>query len=256
MTDYTTLSLIALTDAYNTMVETAKPLGLVVPRLKRFKDRGVGLRRCLAMEAQLESHKGSTPKAPKPVTPLGLPEQKPFEEGIPEILKVANRKPLTPEQKEKYEEAKKTANEEASTVDPAITAAIKAGRIPPSILKDPLAQAEFLAVNAAKAAETTARLNGLIKAAKAAKVGGKASTGGTPGRKRLTIPEEGVIKVLLKENPHREGTYRHRIFKLYFNGMTVKGAYKAGMNQGDLMWAVVEGRIEIWVGKTKWIKGV
>lgn len=96
-----------------------------------------------------------------------------------------------------------------------------------------------------------------VKPAKKAAVG-KATERKPPGKAASDNAQKGVgrgraaryvdgakIKVLLKENPHREGTKRYGIFEKYRNGMTVGEAVKAGINAGDLVWAVKEGRIEI-----------
>lgn len=75
------------------------------------------------------------------------------------------------------------------------------------------------------------------KAAKAAKAkpAAKPKTAKAPaakngvGRGRSPMyPETGVIKVLVKENPHREGTIRDKAFKKVKSGMTVAEAIKAG----------------------------
>lgn len=68
-----------------------------------------------------------------------------------------------------------------------------------------------------------------VKAApkKAAPAKAKAANGAGRGRTPLH-PDTGVIKVLAKENPHREGTIRDKAFKKVKTGMTVAEAVKAG----------------------------
>lgn len=54
-----------------------------------------------------------------------------------------------------------------------------------------------------------------------------AAAKGDRGRKPL-FPDDGKIKVLVKDNPHRDGTVRDKAFKKVKSGMTVAEAVKAG----------------------------
>lgn len=72
----------------------------------------------------------------------------------------------------------------------------------------------------------------------------KKATNGSAG-KRSRLDPEATIKILAKENPHREGSSRYKRWGKYKDGMTVKEALKAGFNAGDLNHSVNDGNIKI-----------
>jgi hypothetical protein len=63
--------------------------------------------------------------------------------------------------------------------------------------------------------------------------------------KRTKLDPEATIKILSKENPHREGSARFKRWSKYRDGMTVAAALKAGFNAGDLQHSVADGNIKI-----------
>lgn len=92
--------------------------------------------------------------------------------------------------------------------------------------------------------EVVAKSNGKVKKAPKEAKAKKAATGSGRGRKGK-FAASGKIKLLVKENPHREGTYRYELFKKYRDGMTVEDAVEAGVTKADLRFAVKEGRLTI-----------
>jgi hypothetical protein len=76
-----------------------------------------------------------------------------------------------------------------------------------------------------------------------AKPAAKKAVNGSSSRTRLD--PEATIKILSKENPHREGSARFKRWGKYKDGMTVKEALKAGFNAGDLNHSVADGNIKI-----------
>lgn len=54
-----------------------------------------------------------------------------------------------------------------------------------------------------------------------------------------------IIKLLVKDNPHREGSGRYDRWKLYKEGMTIKAALKAGFNLNNIRYSVEDGHIKI-----------
>lgn len=71
----------------------------------------------------------------------------------------------------------------------------------------------------------------------------KKVTNGSGSRTRLD--PEATIKILSKENPHREGSARFKRWSKYKEGMTVAAALKAGFNAGDIQHSVADGNIKI-----------
>jgi hypothetical protein len=63
----------------------------------------------------------------------------------------------------------------------------------------------------------------------------KKANGAGRGRKATFTPDQ-KIKVLVKENPRREGTKSYKMFAKYKDGMTVAEAVKAGIGMVDLRW--------------------
>lgn len=60
-----------------------------------------------------------------------------------------------------------------------------------------------------------------------------------------SFPLEAKIKVLIKDNPKREGTDAHKRFSKYKTGMKVEEALKAGLRWGDLKWDTAHEHIAI-----------
>jgi len=96
-----------------------------------------------------------------------------------------------------------------------------------------------------------AKLNGKAKNGKASrdeddedepkakgKKAAKAKRGGGGGRREAKFSPGQKIKVLVKENPKREGTESYDRFEHYFDKSvkTVKDAIEAGVKMGDLHW--------------------
>jgi hypothetical protein len=73
--------------------------------------------------------------------------------------------------------------------------------------------------------------------AKAAKSNGDSS--------RTRLDPEAKIKILAKENPHREGSGRYKRWSKYRDGMTVAAALKVGFNSGDIQHSVADGNIKL-----------
>lgn len=65
------------------------------------------------------------------------------------------------------------------------------------------------------------------------------------GAKKVLFGDNQKITVIAKENPKREGTAAHKIFKLYKTGMTVAKALAAGVSRGDLAWDTKHGFIKV-----------
>ena len=78
------------------------------------------------------------------------------------------------------------------------------------------------------------------KPGKVAKPAKKAAAGRSSNFK----PDQ-TIKILAKENPHREGTGRFKRWSKYKEGMTVAQALKAGFNSANLRYSVEDGHIKI-----------
>jgi len=53
------------------------------------------------------------------------------------------------------------------------------------------------------------------------------------------------IKMLVKKNPHREGSGRYKRWPKYRDGMTVGEALKAGFIRQNLYWSIQDGHIQI-----------
>lgn len=70
----------------------------------------------------------------------------------------------------------------------------------------------------------------------------------TPSDRRGRPPRfdlAGKIKILVDKYPRREGTSRHKAFKLLKDGMTVQQAFDAGITSYDLMRAVRDKDVAI-----------
>ena len=77
---------------------------------------------------------------------------------------------------------------------------------------------------------------------------GKAKTklkSGRPSTLSAKYPDAAKIRVLVKENPKREGTQSHKIFSLYSKSGTVENFLKAGGKRTDVAWAVEHKLISI-----------
>lgn len=97
---------------------------------------------------------------------------------------------------------------------------------------------EVKAKPAPKAAVKKASVKAKAKPVKTAKNG--AGRGRTP-----LHPDAGVIKVIAKENPHREGTIRHKAFAKVKPGMTVAEAVKAGCPAQQIWSMAHRGLIQV-----------
>lgn len=69
------------------------------------------------------------------------------------------------------------------------------------------------------------------KPAKVAKVAKAPKTKGESRGRKPLFSDDGKIKIIAKENPHREGTIRDKAFKKIKSGMTVAEAVKAGASR-------------------------
>lgn len=109
-------------------------------------------------------------------------------------------------------------------------------------------QAKVAKAKSAKAAkaetgpEKTTKTGG--KPVKAAKANGSAKAEGSRGRKG-TYPLNAKIKVLVKSNPHREGTSLHDYYEKYRNNMTVQEALDAGIVWANLRYLSEKEVIQI-----------
>jgi hypothetical protein len=84
-----------------------------------------------------------------------------------------------------------------------------------------------------------------VKAAKPVKEK-KAKNGAEKrGRKPSWGGPEAVIKVLVKENPHREGTKNFKSFSKYKSGMTVGAAISAGVASSNIWYESKLGNIKV-----------
>jgi hypothetical protein len=152
--------------------------------------------------------------------------------GIPSFLKVENRKPLSPKKKAALDKRM----EEAKAVRPAAEAQ-RDLTLPKNI--EP-AGLEILAAS------------GLAKANKATKK--VASPKPTVVREKtafskIELPLTGKIQLIVKENPHREGSGRWKRWSLYKDGMTIQAALEAGLNKNNLRYSILDGHIKIGSGK-------
>jgi hypothetical protein len=87
----------------------------------------------------------------------------------------------------------------------------------------------------------TKRATKTAKKAKTAPAAKVATAKADAGAKRLA----GRIHLLVKDNPHREGSGRFKRWRLYREGMSVGDALKAGLNSGNLYHSVKDGHIKI-----------
>lgn len=88
----------------------------------------------------------------------------------------------------------------------------------------------------------------LLAAPKATKATAKKATVAKPETtedKRLSPLRTKKIKVLVTENPRREGFRGHKIFGLYRNGMQVEEFFKLGGHLGDINWDVKRKHIAL-----------
>jgi hypothetical protein len=65
------------------------------------------------------------------------------------------------------------------------------------------------------------------------------------GAARTSVAPTGTIKILVKGNPHREGTKLHGYFKKYKEGMTVEAALKAGIPARNIAYETSIGKIKV-----------
>lgn len=81
------------------------------------------------------------------------------------------------------------------------------------------------------------------KTAKAPKAPVKDAGGAKSNRK--TIPRDSKIKLLIKDNPRREGTRAHKVYELYRDGGTVASFLEKGGHMQDLIHDIAKGRVEL-----------
>lgn len=85
---------------------------------------------------------------------------------------------------------------------------------------------------------------------------GKIISDGKGGQKKVTgkvkaekvprgLDPNAVITVLAKDNPRREGTHAHELFKLYKNGITVAKAIEKGLSAGNIKCDLSRGNIKL-----------
>jgi hypothetical protein len=94
--------------------------------------------------------------------------------------------------------------------------------------KETTMSAKKTTVAAAKPAAKKAATNGVAKIGRQSRLG-----------------ESDKIKILVKENPHREGTGRFKRWEHYKDGMTVGQALKAGLKPVNIHYSVADGHIKI-----------
>jgi hypothetical protein len=94
-------------------------------------------------------------------------------------------------------------------------------------------------------AKKTAAAATTVPAAAAAKK--KVANGAAKAKagRQSKFSESAKIKILVKENPHREGTGRFDRWRKYKEGMTVGQALKAGLKPVNLHYSVEDGHIKI-----------
>jgi hypothetical protein len=97
---------------------------------------------------------------------------------------------------------------------------------------------------AAAQASAKAKTGGGKKAA----VKGNGKGGTRPGPQGKFASGDKITK-LVRENPYREGSKSHGVFKKYKNGMTVQSAIDAGITRAYLLWDVKKEHIAIAAAK-------
>lgn len=65
------------------------------------------------------------------------------------------------------------------------------------------------------------------------------------GRKNSRIPKDGIISLVVAENPKRAGTKGHAAFSCYSDGMTVAEFCEAGGSMADVRWDLAHNFIEV-----------
>jgi len=78
-----------------------------------------------------------------------------------------------------------------------------------------------------------------------AKVKGAGVTGESHRGPKPKFAADAKIKLLVKENPHNEGSGRYKRWLKYKDGMTVAEAIKAGLKYVNLRYSVSDGHIKI-----------
>jgi hypothetical protein len=95
---------------------------------------------------------------------------------------------------------------------------------------------------AAKAPKTAPAKKAVAKTAPPAK---KATSKASAASARSPVGNTATIKVLAKENPHREGTKLFKYFSKYKDGMTVAAAEKAGIPPKNIAYLKSLGHIKV-----------
>jgi hypothetical protein len=155
----------------------------------------------------------------------------PVDNGIPGFLKVENRKPLAPEKKAALDKRM----EEAKVIKPAAESEHDF-TLPKNI--EP-AGLEILAARN----KVTDKASKTVSSPKPTVVHEK-----TAFSKIELLPTD-KIQLLVKENPHREGSGRWKRWSLYKDGMTVQAALEAGLNKNNLRYRILDSHIKIGSGK-------
>lgn len=86
---------------------------------------------------------------------------------------------------------------------------------------------------------------GKAKAMSAKSVSPKPAKKAAAGKGNGKISDDDKIKLLVEENPHRQGSGRYKRWSKYKDGMTVAAAIKAGLNLGNIHHSVEDGHIKI-----------
>jgi len=73
----------------------------------------------------------------------------------------------------------------------------------------------------------------------------KEDKGGDDKPRKPRLDAEATIKILVEENPKREGSKTFERFKLYRNGMTVKQALEKGVTSADIRYDVEHEYIKL-----------
>lgn len=152
-------------------------------------------------------------------------------EGIPEQEETPSEGEEAEAEAEAGEEAPEEQAEEAEETD-VESEKVKGAKKPKVVAK-----------KASKAAAKPAKAAKVPKAAKA-KTAGKKTAGAGKGRPS-SFPAGGKIKILAKTNPHREGSFRDKNFKVLKAGMTVEQAVEAGCSKQQLWSMMVREVISI-----------
>lgn len=153
----------------------------------------------------------------------------------------APAKKATPAKKAAKKPADKaTAKKAAAPAKKAAAPAKKAAKKPAD-----KAPAKKLAKGTGKAAASKAKTNGAAKPKNKAAGKGKAAADGARRGRRGAFDEGQKIKVLVKDNPKREGTTSYDTFELLKKSKTVGDFFANGGGSHNLHWNIERGYIEV-----------